>query len=1102
MAVCVSRFPPKKNMWSVYTCLLPGGPWPSPAHPPAGTADMSTHRGGFATSGSRGAPSLAAPYLRIYSVCPTARLCVLRALGPRLGPRLIIQRTIPINFGGLQSFSVGFPPAAASKRNVASRAKEKNRDDSPYRDTVTLPQTGFNLRANSVVREPEIQKFWEDEMVYNDLVENNSGEVFTLHDGPPYANGDLHMGHALNKILKDIINHYQLLKGRKARYVPGWDTHGLPIELKVLQSMQREEQLGLTPLELRQKARDFARKTVEAQKEQFKRYGVWGDWDKAYVTMQPEYEASQLRVFAKMVANGHIYRGRKPVHWSPSSQTALAEAELEYPEGHTSKSCYVAFPILNDNGTIGTNTPAALAIWTTTPWTIPANRAVAVNPNMDYVLAKTVGTSNSWNCELMVVAAELVEKLSDTFGVELKPVASFKGSDLEGMTYQHPLFPDREQPVVLGGDYITTETGSGLVHTAPGHGQEDFLVGMKYGLEVFAPVDDTGTFTKEVGRFGGLKVLKEGNDAVLVELEQNGLLLKQEPYQHRYPYDWRTKKPIIFRATDQWFASVQGFKEEALASIQSAGWVPTAGINRITAMVEGRSDWCISRQRRWGVPIPAFYDVATGEPLMTEVTIRHVAEIVRERGTDAWWEMSVEELLPPGLRHQAPNLKKGQDTMDVWFDSGTSWAAVLESNPDLSYPANLYLEGSDQHRGWFQSSLLTSVAVNGKAPYREVLTHGFILDESGKKMSKSVGNVMDPRVVIEGGKNKKKEPAYGADVLRLWVASVDYMGDVMFGPSILKQTSEQYRKIRGTLRYLLGSLFDFDSEQHSVPYEKLPGIDRYILHRLYSMQQEVDNAYRSYQFVRAVQAIQRFVIVDLSSFYLDVAKDRLYIQGRSSFSRRACQTVMLHILLKTLSCIAPVLPHMAEDAWSHIPLAGRPKSVFKAGWSDAQEEWQTLWTEEDRSAWQHLFQLRDVVTKVLEVARESKLIGAPLEAKVLIHVDDPSKIQHAVSFESHPNSVDEFRYIVITSRAELVSKETAAQAPHSLTTEVLGLGEATVGVARADGLKCARCWNYSPEVGSDDEHTQLCERCWPVVKESGFVLPPRGDKEPLVGASV
>ncbi|KIY94917.1 isoleucyl-tRNA synthetase [Monoraphidium neglectum] len=557
-----------------------------------------------------------------------------------------------------------------------------------------------------------------------------------------------------------------------------------------------------------------------------------------------------------MVLNGHIYRGRKPVHWSPSSRTALAEAELEYPEGHRSRSIYVAMPLTS----AGPDAPpevasaldgAALAIWTTTPWTIPANLAVAVNDQLDYAVVEAKGDGASgWSHRRLVVAHGLVEALQAKLGAEsLEVLSTFKGGVLEGSTYTHPIY-GRSSPVVVGGDYITTDSGTGLVHTAPGHGQEDYLVGQRYGLPLLSPVDDAGHFTEEAGPlFAGLAVQTDGNQAVITELQGRGALLLEESYEHKYPYDWRTKKPTIFRATDQWFASVEGFRQQALDAIRGVSWLPAVGENRITSMTEGRGDWCISRQRKWGVPIPVFYDVDSGEPLLTNETIEHVTRVVSEHGSDAWWQLPIEQLLPPSLADAAPRLRRGEDTMDVWFDSGSSWAGVVRAREaeGLRFPADLYLEGSDQHRGWFQSSLLTSVAATGQAPYRQVLTHGFVLDERGAKMSKSLGNVIDPRVVIEGGKDAKKDPAYGADVLRLWVASVDYSNDVMIGPGILKQVAEAYRKLRGTLRFLLGSLADFDPAVNAVPYEQLPAVDRYVLARHAEVMDEVQDAYDTYQ---------------------------------------------------------------------------------------------------------------------------------------------------------------------------------------------------------------------------------------------------------------
>ena len=944
-----------------------------------------------------------------------------------------------------------------------------------YKNTVNLPKTQFEMRANAVKREPELQKFWAEQQIYEKLSQNNPGEIFILHDGPPYANGSLHIGHALNKILKDIINKYQLLQGRKVRYVPGWDCHGLPIELKVLQNIKPEDRQKLTPLKLRYKARDFALKTVDEQREGFKRYGVWGEWDNPYLTLKPEYEAAQIGVFGQMVLKGYIYRGLKPVHWSPSSKTALAEAELEYPEDaqgrptHTSRSLYVAFPMTN----LGTAVKEVLepfwpnlnvAIWTTTPWTIPANLAVAVNPDLTYAVVEV--SSESQNTKYLIVAADLVERLSVTLGTNLNVKATVPGKALENSTYRHPLF-DRESPVVIGGDYVTTDSGTGLVHTAPGHGQEDYLVGQRYGLPILSPVDADGNFTEEAGQFTGLNVLGEGNGAVVEALADVGVLLKEEAYVHKYPYDWRTKQPTIYRATEQWFASVEGFREEALKAIASVKWIPAQGENRITAMVSERSDWCISRQRSWGVPIPVFYDEETGEPLLNEETIAHVQAIIAQKGSDAWWELSVEELLPESYRQNGKSYRKGTDTMDVWFDSGSSWAGVLKERPELRYPADMYLEGSDQHRGWFQSSLLTSVATNGIAPYKSVLTHGFTLDEQGRKMSKSLGNVIDPAIVIEGGKNQKEEPPYGADVLRLWVSSVDYSTDVPISKNILKQMGDVRGKIRNTARFLLGNLHDFDPAKDAVSYEELPELDRYMLHRMTEVFAEVKDAFDSFQFFRFFQTVQNFCVVDLSNFYLDSAKDRLYISATDSFRRRSCQTVLSVAVENLARAIAPVLCHTAEDIWQYLPYSTPYKSVFESGWVKLEDQWHK---PDLATSWQKLRQIRTEVNKVLEQARAEKMIGSSLEAKVLLYVPDSEQRQRLHKLNSdNGNGVDELRYLFLSSQVELLDSPDALR-----DIQYNSQGE---GVVKAEGEKCDRCWNYSVQVGQIGEHPLLCERC-------------------------
>ncbi|AFZ50190.1 isoleucine--tRNA ligase [Dactylococcopsis salina] len=946
-----------------------------------------------------------------------------------------------------------------------------------YKDTINLPKTDFAMRANAKQREPEIQEFWQQEQVYETLSQQNPKEVFVLHDGPPYANGSLHMGHALNKILKDIINKYKLLQGYKVRYVPGWDCHGLPIELKVLQNIEEKDRANLTPIKLRKKAAKFANKTIDTQRKGFKRYGVWGDWENPYLTLNPAYEAAQIGVFGEMALKGYIYRGLKPVHWSPSSKTALAEAELEYPEGHTSPSIYAVFPVT----ALGEDAKASLgdylfslgvAIWTTTPWTIPGNLAVAVNPDLNYAVVERSGDNN--DCRYLIVAADLVEKLSATLEASLTVKTTLPGKALEHCKYRHPLF-DRESEILIGGDYITTESGTGLVHTAPGHGQEDYVVGMRYGLPILSPVDEQGTFTQEAGKFAGLAVLDGGNDAIIEALQTANSLLKQEPYQHKYPYDWRTKKPTIFRATEQWFASVEGFRDAALSAIEQVNWLPQQGENRIRSMVSQRSDWCISRQRSWGVPIPVFYDEETNEPLLTPETIAHVQNIIAEKGSDAWWELSTEELLPPEYRDNGRTYRKGTDTMDVWFDSGSSWAAVAKQREELNYPVDMYLEGSDQHRGWFQSSLLTSVATQGVAPYKTVLTHGFVLDEKGYKMSKSLGNVVDPAVIIEGGKNQKQEPAYGADILRLWASSVDYSADVPIGQGILKQLADAYRKIRNTVRFLLGNLHDFDPKYHGVLDENLPSLDRYMLHRTSEVFEEITAAFEEYEFFRFFQTVQNFCVVDLSNFYLDIAKDRLYISDTNSLRRRSCQTVLAIIVENLARAIAPVLCHTAEDIWQNIPYPTPHKSVFASGWIPKETGWKN---PELGESWSKLREIRGEVNKVMEQARNEKLIGASLEAKVLLYVPDTglreqlSQMNPTESIGEGLN-VDELRYLFLASQVALVeTSEVVKTAPYYSETELV-----SVGIIHADGEKCDRCWNYSPTVGQFENDPTICDRC-------------------------
>ena len=966
---------------------------------------------------------------------------------------------------------------------MSKETRDANAEGRPsYKDTLNLLQTSFGMRANAVKREPELQSFWSENGIDLKLGLQNSGPIFTLHDGPPYANGPLHMGHALNKVLKDVINKYQILRGRKVRYIPGWDCHGLPIELKVLQSMDQDQRQALTPIKLRKKAAAYARKQVDGQMKGFQRWGIWADWQEPYLTLQKNYEAAQIKVFGEMVLKGHIYRGLKPVHWSPSSQTALAEAELEYPDGHTSPSVYVAFPAvelpapLRDAlSTEGIELPGdadalgktlQVAIWTTTPWTLPANLAVSVNERLDYALV------DDGEGRLLVVAADLIDSLATTLERPLIRKATVKGALLSGLTYRHPLL-DRTSPVVIGGEYITTESGTGLVHTAPGHGVDDFHTGQKNGLPVLCPVDEAGTLTDEAGPFAGLNVLKDANPVIIDALETAGALLKQEAYGHRYPYDWRTKKPTIFRATEQWFASVDGFRQQALDAIDRVEWTPASGRNRIEAMVKERGDWCISRQRTWGVPIPVFYNRSGGDVLLNADTLAHIEALIAEHGADVWWEKDEADLLPPAYADQAEQWRKGTDTMDVWFDSGSSWAAVSSQQEGLGYPADLYLEGSDQHRGWFQSSLLTSVAVNGHAPYQRVLTHGFALDEKGRKMSKSLGNVVDPMVIIEGGKNQKQEPAYGADVLRLWVSSVDYSADVPIGAGILRQLADVYRKVRNTSRYLLGNLHDFNPANDAVPVAELPLLDRWMLQRTAEVMDEISEAFESYEFFRFFQLLQNFCVTDLSNFYLDIAKDRLYVSAPSDRRRRSCQTVMSLIIERLAGLIAPVLCHMAEDIWQNLPYEVEETSIFQRGWPTVPADWRDPSLSEPI---QRLRELRAAVNRVLEDCRSRQELGASLEAAVRIETRNP-ELESALNWlnENGDAEADGLRDWLLVSQLQL-GGEPWAELLADQTDDT-----AIIEVSRARGIKCERCWHYESDVGQHTQHPTLCGRCCNVL---------------------
>ncbi len=963
---------------------------------------------------------------------------------------------------------------------MKQQKSEENKKFS-YKDTLNLLKTDFSMRANSVVREPEIQRFWKENDIDMRLGQSNKGEVFTLHDGPPYANGALHMGHALNKVLKDIINKYKILKGHKVHFIPGWDCHGLPIELKVLQSLKGEERKNLDTLGLREKASDYANIQVNNQKEGFKRWGIWGDWDKPYLTLNKDYEAAQIEVFGEMFLNGYIYRGLKPVHWSPSSRTALAEAELEYPDEHTSKSVYVSFEVNNiDNllakipkdltkPTLGMQLEKIfIAIWTTTPWTLPANEAVAVNPKISYVLAR----ENNQNA--FIFAKDLLPKISLKLNKKFEIICEINGSSLEGIQYKHPI-KNKRCKVVLGGDYITTDSGTGIVHTAPGHGVDDFIVGQKNNLPITCVVDERGNLNEDSIFFTGLNVLKDANDVIIKFLSDKNTLLLLENYQHRYPYDWRTKKPTIFRATEQWFASVEGFRESALKAIDKVIWMPKTGKKRINSMVVGRGDWCISRQRSWGVPIPVFYHKKTNDVLINSDTINHIQNLFKEFGSDIWWKWNEDKLLPKKYLSESNKWQKGLDTMDVWFDSGSSWAAVCRQKDEVKYPADLYLEGSDQHRGWFQSSLLTSVAVNNIPPYRKVLTHGFALDEQGRKMSKSLGNVVDPNLIIKGGPNQKVQPAYGADVLRLWVSSVDYSVDVPIGSNILKQLSDVYRKVRNTSRYLLGNIHDYDPKSEEIEICNLPILDQWMLNKLVETSQQITLAYENYEFSKFFQIIQNFCVSDLSNFYLDIAKDRLYISAPNDFRRKSCQFVLSKLIENLAVLISPVLSHMAEDIWQNIPYKTIEKSVFQRGWPILPEEWSNSELEKQISC---LRKLRVEINKSIEECRNKQKIGAALETQVRFISNNQELDKSFKLLNDFGNKeVDSYSDWLIVSDFKIVD----TLVDNSLFTESNDLGK--IQIMMAEGHKCDRCWHYQYEVLDSEQSTKLCRRCAGIINK-------------------
>ncbi|WP_370225063.1 isoleucine--tRNA ligase, partial [Cytobacillus sp.] len=836
-----------------------------------------------------------------------------------------------------------------------------------YKDSLLMPKTEFPMRGNLPKREPEIQAKWEEMNIYEKVQERTKGRpMFVLHDGPPYANGDIHIGHALNKILKDFIVRSKSMTGFNAPYVPGWDTHGLPIEQALTNKGVKRKEMSVA--EFRKLCEEYAYEQIDSQRSQFKRLGVRGDWENPYITLKPEYEAQQIKVFGEMAKKGYIYKGKKPVYWSPSSESALAEAEIEYKDKR-SPSIYVAFKVKDGKNVLDQDTH--IVIWTTTPWTIPANLGISVHPDLTYSVVEANGKK-------FMVAEDLLASVAKEFEWEdYKVVQSVKGTELENVVAEHPLY-GRDSLVMLG-EHVTTDAGTGCVHTAPGHGEDDFHVGMKYGLDVLCPVDDKGNMTSEAPGFEGL-FYDAANKPITEKLEEAGALLKLTFITHSYPHDWRTKKPVIFRATAQWFASIKDFRNELLEAVKETNWYPAWGETRLFNMVRDRGDWCISRQRVWGVPIPVFY-AENGEEIITDETIEHVSNLFREDGSNIWFEREAKELLPEGFTHPgSPNglFTKETDIMDVWFDSGSSHQAVLLERDDLQRPADLYLEGSDQYRGWFNSSLSTAVAVTGKAPYKGVLSHGFTLDGEGRKMSKSIGNVVVPAKVMN---------QLGADILRLWVASVDYQADVRVSDAILKQVAEVYRKIRNTFRFLLGNLDDFNPATDSVSFESLREVDQFMLVKLNKLIKNVRESYDRYEFASIYHAVNNFCTLDLSAFYLDFAKDVLYIEAKDNAERRAIQTVLYKSLIALTKLVAPILSHTSDEVWSFIPNV-KEVSVQLTDMPEYQELPNAKQLEEK---WTAFMKLRNDVLKALEEARNEKVIGKSLTAKVTLYVNDQAK---------------------------------------------------------------------------------------------------------------